>query len=163
MARLDAFRVIISALAHDDEEAEAVLLLEFDDGSALTADLDLGPEPGTWVSGVSRGQIQLQIEEIVSLALAANLPAALPGSDRRIAQAILDLLGEFAAAPAPPRSDTREAATWLWRKVDLLLDEAAKTGGKAAGALAVGSVGYSLQRHAPALSEKLRELLDIAG
>jgi hypothetical protein len=152
------FRMTIGGLGETYEDDAEVMLLEFDDGTALTANLATAPRDA-WVRALTHGDVQRNIEEVVSLAIAADLPSSLTPGDRRIAQAILDLLGELATSPDPPRGVIHEAATWLWRKVDLFLDEAAKTGGKAVGAVAVGAIGYAMQRQAPELAAKLRELL----
>jgi hypothetical protein len=51
----------------------------------------------------------------------------------------------------------------LGQKVDVFADEAAKTGGKAAGALATGTAGYVAMKYVPGLREAIRDALRIAG
>ncbi len=146
------------------EGVDGPLVVRFDDGTHLSAQIEPkrpgAPAPPRWEASVSAGIAQGQIETIVSLAQLAGLPAALSQGDRQVAEAILALLSSLTTTPEPPRSVVREVATWLGHKVDVFIEEAVKTGGKAAGLVGVGGAAIALQKHAPTLAEHIRQLID---
>lgn len=149
------------------EGVDGPLVVRFDDGTHLSAQIEPkrpgAPAPPRWEASVSAGIAQRQIETIVSLAQLAEFPAALSQGDRQVAEAILALLSSLTTTPEPPRSVVREVATWLGHKVDVFIEEAVKTGGKAAGLVGVGGAAIALQKHAPTLAERIRQLIELAS
>ncbi len=149
------------------EGLDGPLVVRFDDGTHLSAHIESkkgeAPAPTRWEASVGAGIAQRQIEAIVALAQLAEFPAALGQGDRRVADSILALLSSLATTPEPPRSVVREAATWLGHKVDIFIEEAVKTGGKAAGVVGIGGVAYAFKKHAPGLAEHIRQLIDLAS
>ncbi len=115
-----------------------------------------------WAAGVASGIAQQQIEAVVSLARRAELPDALAGVDRPVAEALLSMLGNLAATEEPPKTVVRAAAGWLAHKLDVFVEEAVKTAGKTAGVVGVGGAALLVQKHAPGLADQLRELVDLA-
>lgn len=80
-------------------------------------------------------------------------------SDQLVADAIFALMGRLSATPNPPRGVVREALRWLGQKVDVFVEEAAKTGGKAAGAFVSGAAGYLVLRYVPQLRDAIHDVL----
>lgn len=146
------------------EGLDGPLVLRFNDDTHLAGNvIPKKTVQSRWDAGVSTWLVQQQLEAIVSLAKLAEVANALPLADQQIADAILVLLARLSGAPEPPRSVVREALRWLGQKVDVFADEAAKTGGKAAGALATGTAGYVAMKYVPGLREAIRDALRIAG
>ncbi len=150
----------------DDDLDEGPLLVVFSDGTRLTAMFPTQEEEvggDSWGVAVHDGSVQRLLESVVSLAQTADLLSTLEVDDRVVGEAVIQLLGHLARTNEPPRGVVREAAGWLWRKVDLFLDEATKTGGKAAGVVAVGAAGLALDRYAPGLARSLKHIIDLAS
>ncbi|MDQ4043919.1 MAG: hypothetical protein M3173_00515 [Chloroflexota bacterium] len=154
----------LAITCEEDDGHEGPMIVSFPDGTTLVASLDTAVanvRSDRWSAGVTTGLVQQRIEAVVSLAQTTGLTDAMPQDERDVAEALLRALGELARTSDPPRGVVREVSSWLWRKVDLFLDEAVKTGGKAAGAVAVGAVAFALHRHAPDLANQLKELVEI--
>lgn len=148
------------------EGIDGPLVVTFDDGTFLTAQIEARTPVDTltrWDAGLTSGIAQQQIEAVVSLARLAEMPAALGDGDRQVAEAILTLLGSFATAPEPPKRVVREAAGWLGHKLDVFIEEAVRTAGKAVGVAGVGGAAYLLRKHAPGLAGQIRELVELAS
>lgn len=99
---------------------------------------------------------------MVTLAILTALTAALDGRDSDLAEAVIALLSRLATNPEPPKGLVREAVRWLGRKVDIFLEEAAKTSGKIVGGALVGVAAFQLSKYPPELSEQVARLIDLA-
>lgn len=152
-------------LAH--EGTHGPLLVRFDDGTMLMAKSQSDEPPDVlpttrWEAGVRAGLVQRRLEEVVGLAQRAELVEQMDSGERAVAEALLSALAGLARTEQPPRGVVREALAWLGHKADVFVEEAAKTAGKAAGLAGVGLAGYQMNKHMPALAERIGELIEMA-
>lgn len=127
--------------------------------ASLTAEGTLAQPVATWETA-ARGEVQAKLEEVVGLLDRSDLLTLLGGDDRLIAEGIKALLIELShVADTPDKEVAIGPLKWLGRKVDLFLDEAVKTAGKAAGVAVVGAAAIYI----PQLHHVLSDLNALAG
>jgi hypothetical protein len=148
------------------EGHDGPLIVRFSDSSMLLADQLPTQSPEAtidrWDVATRTGVAQQTIESVVTLAELVGLADALDGNDRRVVHALLAMLAELSTIDSPPKGPVRSALRWTLAKVDLLLDEAAKTAGKALGIAAVGAGVLVAKEHFPALEHALRGAYQLA-
>ncbi|MGO9660606.1 MAG: hypothetical protein ACLQVK_01050 [Acidimicrobiales bacterium] len=113
----------------------------------------------TWETA-ARGHIQARLEEVVQFLDRSDLLALLEGDDRLTAEGIKELLLSLAhVSGTPDKSVVSGSLRWLGHKVDVFLDAAAKSSGKAVGPVAVAV----LVAYLPPLHHALDELVTLAS
>ena len=150
------------------EGSDGPLLVRFNDDSMLMAHLQFGEAPAQppltrWKAGVRAGLVQRDLEAIVGLAQLAELVEQMESDERAVAETLLTALARLVQTEEPPHGVVREVLGWLGRKVDVFVDEAVKTAGKATGLVGVGVAGYQLNRHMPELAKRIKEFIEMAG
>lgn len=149
------------------EGTDGPLHIRFGDDTELLASPDragtnpVPPDP--WAQAIATGDAQRLVESIVTLAEQLQLIEVVAAEDRATTEALVRLLGAMSKEPDPPQGVVREAATWLWKKVDRFMDAAAETSGKAAGAAVVAGASCAIGSRFPDLAAKLQELIEITS
>lgn len=130
---------------------------------------DVVPEPpapaqdASWDAACADGSVQRSIESLVGYVRILEVGGALAPDDRRILDALIEMLAEVSKADQPPSGVVKAAVRWLGDKLDIFATEAAKWGGR--GTAAVGTAGLALlvDRHLPGLRKTVHEIVSISG
>jgi hypothetical protein len=108
----------------------------------------------SWES-VARGEVQMRLEQVVTLMDRSELLSVLTADDQLFARAIRAFFAELTrAVDSPPEEIVAPHAGWLARKIDLFTDSAAK----ARGAAAVTGLSGVAAAYLPQLHQLLVQL-----
>ena len=111
----------------------------------------------------SPDRVQLEVEVFVSLWVEHSAALNLGSDDQRVGDALVAMASEVSKVEHPPLEVLRPAFRWLARKLDVFVDEAVKTGGKAAGVAGVAGVAMVASGQAPRLAHLAARIAEILG